>query len=100
MWRYAGISDMNRILMANAFTFVLQIAGSALFFTRMPFTYYIIGGVLQLGFIISIRFGYRILLVEKNRIKKSRIPATNVLIVGAGELGRKVIRDRCYRVPG
>ena len=45
MWRYAGINDMNRIIGASAVTTVLHVAGTIIFFTRMPLTYYIIGAV-------------------------------------------------------
>lgn len=90
MWRYAGINDMNRIIGANAATTVLHLVGSSIFFTRMPWTYYIIGAVLQFIFIVLIRFGYRIILVEKTKLKKvEKVPA---LVVGTGELGRKVVK--------
>ena len=67
MWRYAGINDMNRIILANLCTSVVQIVGTALFIRRMPITYYIIGALLQFVFVSLIRFGYRILLVEKKK---------------------------------
>ena len=90
MWRYAGINDMNRIIGASAATTVLHVAGSIIFFTRMPLTYYIIGAVLQFVFIVLIRFGYRIILTEKTKLKKvEKVPA---LVVGTGELGHKVVR--------
>lgn len=90
MWRYAGINDMNRIILANACTFVLQLLGTSIFFTRMPWTYYAIGGVLQLFLITLTRFAYRLFLVEKTKIKKTeRVPA---LVVGSGDLGRKVVK--------
>ena len=93
MWRYAGINDMNRIIISNFCTFVLQVCGSCLFFARMPLTYYVIGGVLQLGFIIAIRFGYRVFLVEKKKIVNRGTRSLGVLIVGAGELASRVIKD-------
>ena len=64
MWRYAGINDMNRIIGANLATCVIQIVGTALFVRRMPITYYVIGAVLQLLFVILIRliYGVRIFI--------------------------------------
>ena len=67
MWRYAGINDMNRIIGANLCTVIIHILGTALFVRRMPYTYYMIGGILQFLFISLIRFAYRILLVEKKK---------------------------------
>ena len=73
MWQFAGINDMNRIIGANALTTAIQIVGTTLVFPpvdhpRMPLTYYLIGALLQFIFIAGIRFGYRILLVEKRKV--------------------------------
>ena len=92
MWRYAGINDMNRIIGASLCTALLQIVGTALFIRRMPITYYIIGAILQFLFITLIRFGYRILLVEKRRIALRKAPIVPAMIIGAGETARKAIK--------
>ncbi len=92
MWRFAGINDMNRIIGANVVTALVQVIGTSLFIRRMPISYYVIGAILQFFFVVLIRFGYRILLVEKKKIdnrKNSTIPA---MIVGAGETARKTIK--------
>lgn len=90
MWVYAGLNDMNRIISGSLCASVLHVVGSLIFVRRMPITYYIIGAVLQLGFLIVIRFGYRVLLVEKKRLRReTKIPA---VVVGSGELGRRVIK--------
>lgn len=91
MWRFAGINDMNRIIGANAVTTLIQIVGTALFIRRMPITYYVIGAILQFLFLSLIRFGYRILLVEKKKVASKNSPAIPTLIIGAGETGRKAI---------
>ena len=96
MWRYAGINDMNRIIGANAVTVVLQVIGSMFIFPpgdhwRMPLTYYIIGAILQFVFITLIRFGYRILLVEKKKMTGRNTSAVPAMIIGAGETARKAI---------
>ena len=96
MWRYAGINDMNRIIGANLVTTVIQVIGTFFIFTpvgkhRMPYTYYVIGAVIQFLLIVLIRFGYRVLLVEKKRLsakKSANIPAA---IIGSGETGRKAV---------
>ena len=94
MWRYAGINDMNRIIGASAVTALIHVLGTVFFFPkRMPVTYYIIGALLQFTFIVIIRFAYRILMVEKKKIASRKLPMANLMIVGAGELGRKVILE-------
>lgn len=91
IWRYAGIHDMNRIITANVVTTIIHILGTVLFFTRMPITYYVIGGLLQFFLTVIIRFSYRALLVEKKRL--NRRGKTNVLVVGSGENGRRVLKN-------
>ena len=96
MWRYAGLNDMNRIIGANLVTAVIMIIGTFFVFTpegkhRMPYTYYVIGAVVQFLLIALIRFGYRALMVEKKRLsakKSANIPA---VIIGSGEAGRKAV---------
>lgn len=90
MWRYAGVNDMNRIIGASLATTVVHILGTVVFVCRMPIIYYVIGGLLQFAMVVSTRFAYRVLLTEKNRISRGeRVPC---VVVGTGELGRKVIK--------
>ena len=91
MWRYAGINDMNRIIGASLVTTIIQVVGTLIFIRRMPITYYVIGAILQFFFIVLIRFGYRILLVEKKKVADRRTPAVPCMVIGAGETARKAI---------
>ena len=90
LWRYAGINDMNRIILASLSTALLHVLGTTIFYTRMPVTYYLIGGLLQFGFIVIIRFSYRVLLVEKKRLRRGQ--KVRCLVVGSGENGRRVVK--------
>ena len=96
MWRFAGINDMNRIIGASVVTAIIQIIGTTFIFTpekygHMPITYYVIGAILQFFFISLIRFGYRILLVEKKKVNNRKTPTVPSIIIGAGETARKAI---------
>ena len=93
LWRYAGINDMNRIIGASVSTAIFHVIGTMLFFTRMPVTYYLIGAVLQFGMIVIIRFGYRILLVEKRRLRSRGLKKIDCIVVGSGENGRRVVKN-------
>lgn len=92
IWRYAGLNDINRIILANLCAALVMIVGTALFVRRMPITYYAIGAVLQLALIVFIRFSYRFFVVERQRIASRKLPAINVLVVGAGENSRRVVK--------
>ncbi len=92
MWRYAGLNDMNRIIGACLTTTVIQVAGTLLFVMRMPISYYIIGAVLQFAFIVIIRFSYRFLLAEKQKIANKGTQSVATLVVGAGDMGRRAVQ--------
>ena len=92
MWRYAGINDMNRIIGASLSASVLHVIGTLLFIRRMPISYYVIGAILQLGFLVLIRFAYRILLVEKKKVSARNIPTVPTMIIGAGETARQAMK--------
>lgn len=89
-WRQAGLHDLNRILMANLVTAAVHAAGTILFFTRMPITYYLIGAVLQFVFIAISRFFFRIWFLEKARLGRRNL---NVMIVGTGETAQILRRQ-------
>ena len=93
LWRYAGINDMNRIILANVCTIVVYVAGTAAFFMRMPVVYYVIGGILQFVFVVIIRFSYRALMVEKKKLRSKGLAKTNTIVVGSGENGRRVVKN-------
>lgn len=92
-WKYAGLNDLNRILLACLVTCVVQVVGSTVFVLRMPITYYIIGAVIQFCMIAASRFAYRLFLMERSRVR-SRRNATSipVMIVGVGETSHIVRR--------
>ena len=96
-WEYAGLNDLNRILLACLLTCVVQVVGSVVFVLRMPITYYAIGAVIQFVLIAASRFSYRFFLMERERVRRSRnggsIP---VMIVGVGETSH-VVRKHLER---
>lgn len=91
VWKYAGMHDFNRILVASFFTSVIHTIGTWVFLERMPLTYYILGAFIQFGFICAIRLGYRIFLMEKAKIVRHLSPAQNVMIIGSGSNARRVM---------
>ena len=89
MWRYAGINDMNRIVLASAITAIFQVVATLLFVDRMPLTFYFIGAALQFVFVSATRFAYRIIIVERNRISRKQALA---LVIGSGEEAHYILR--------
>ena len=95
MWRYAGINDMNRIILASVITTAIHVVGIMLIKRNatIPRGYYVGGAIAQFVFITVIRFAYRFILVEQKKLASRKLPAVNVMIVGAGETARKAIRQ-------
>lgn len=92
-WKYAGLNDLNRILLACFATCVVQVVGSVVFVLRMPITYYMIGAVIQFFMIAASRFSYRLFLMERSRVRSRRSAAAiPVMIVGVGETSHLVRR--------
>ena len=98
MWRFAGFSDINRVINANAVSCVIQIVGTIICsrdvpVSRMPYSYYAIGASLQFVLIFLSRFSYRIVTVELAKIAQNSASSVNVLVVGAGETARSFLRQ-------
>ena len=93
MWKYAGINDLNRILVANITTTVIYVIGSLVFVRRMPISYYCIGAVIQLCLIVVSRFAQRLMLIESKKLTSKKDAAFRAMIVGSGETGRMVLKQ-------
>lgn len=94
VWRYVSFTELARCLEATAITFVVQIAGTLIFFRRMPITYYCLGIMLQFMFTLGIRFSYRVFLIFKRKQMYQIDGATHrVMMIGAGEAGQLIMRD-------
>lgn len=90
MWRYAGVGDVNRIIIANIITITIHVVATILFYQRMPISYYVMGAFMQLFFVSFIRFAYRFVLLERRQIGKSN--AQNALVIGTKDNGSQTIK--------
>lgn len=95
IWRFVSYAEMSRILAVTFVTTVLYGLVVDFFILRMPYSYFLFGGVLQGAFTGGIRFSYRGLrrishIMESydrnNSLKKT-------LVIGAGEAGRTIARQ-------
>ncbi len=102
LWRYASVNELNRILGAWCLSTVFHVVGISVMvpnlpaeeaIIRMPFSYYLMGPVIQLCFTVAARFGFRLVNMERRRIKKSNQKQTNVMIIGAGSSGQVILRE-------
>lgn len=95
IWKFASFAELERIVWASGVSGIVHAVGITVFFSRMPISYYLIGTTLQFVFVAAIRFGYRFLLMERNKnAKLTQILTTSkVMLIGAGDAGQMILRD-------
>lgn len=94
IWRFVSYIELLRVVMASLVAFVGQTAGITLLFGRMPITYYVFGSIIQFILIISIRFSYRFILLERGRRASAQEHAEfRAMLIGAGSAGQMILRD-------
>ncbi|MBQ8266921.1 MAG: polysaccharide biosynthesis protein, partial [Clostridia bacterium] len=101
IWTFASYREFFNVAYATVCTFVIHTVGITLFvntigmgITRMPYTYYIFGVILQFMFVLFVRFAYRFILLERSRRAVARSKkSSRVMLVGAGSAGRMILHD-------
>ena len=94
VWRFVSYNEMMRVAAATMFTAAVQVILTELLFTRMPVLYYIGGAMIQFLAMCGVRFSYRALRIFKGFCNaKAENTYKRVMIVGAGEAGRMLLRE-------
>ena len=95
IWRFASYSELMRMILATAITFVFHCVGITFLFRRMPMSYYFFGIMVQFGLTLAVRFAYRFVLLERSKRKKEEeiAKAKKVLLIGGGKAGQIIQRD-------
>lgn len=101
VWTYASYREFFNVAYAMVCTFLMHTIGITLVakylingIERMPFSYYILGGILQFVLVLLVRFSYRFILLERTRRNVARSKdSKRVMLVGAGAAGRMVLHD-------
>lgn len=95
IWKFASFVELERITWATAILGAFHTIFITVFFQRMPVTYYILGIIIQLMLMLSIRFSYRFVSLERG--KRARLQqsseAHRVMLIGAGSAGQMILRD-------
>ncbi|MBQ8161452.1 MAG: polysaccharide biosynthesis protein [Clostridia bacterium] len=93
IWRFASINMLARTVLVSFLASVCHSVSITLIHGHMPITYHLVGALFQMGFMIAIRFFYR--LVQYVRSMRRRTDATTgrVMLIGAGAAGQMILRD-------
>ncbi|MBR4421446.1 MAG: polysaccharide biosynthesis protein, partial [Erysipelotrichaceae bacterium] len=92
IWRFASYNELINITIATVTCGVLNFVLTRFFGARMPFSYHVIGFLLQAMFAAMIRFSYRFYILLKRQQRNNR-NKTNVMLIGAGDAGLTILRD-------
>ena len=93
IWRFVSVDALMRIILAYVLLGGLSFACVALFGVHMPRSYYVWGLFFSFFCTSGIRFFYRGMRYLRNRAPLARKNAENVMIIGAGQAGRQLIRE-------
>ena len=95
IWRFASFVELERIALGSVATSVLHTVLITVLFQRMPITYYVVGTGIQFMLVLSVRFAYRFVLLERSRKDRAiqKAAASRVMLIGAGAAGQLILRD-------
>lgn len=102
IWKFASFTELQRIIYAMVITVTFHVIGSTVIINvleigttssanRMPFSYMIMGPIIQFVLISIIRFSYRFALFLK--AKQPNDAMTRIALIGAGAAGQTILRD-------
>lgn len=95
IWRFASFVELERIALGSAILGVIHAVFITLLFQRMPITYYIVGIAIQFVLVLTVRFAYRFVLLERSKKARAlqKATASRVMLIGAGAAGQLILRD-------
>ena len=93
LWKYASVIEAMRVAEATAITGIAHIIFITLLIRRMPLSYYAFGPIFQFLLILGVRYSYRAYLIMRRRYTRDVSSLKRVMIIGAGEAGRNIIRE-------
>lgn len=93
IWRFVSVDALMRIILAYVILGGLSFGCVKLFHIVMPRSYYVWGLLCSSFITAGIRFFYRGVRYLRNRVPGSQKGTENVMIIGAGQAGRQLIRE-------
>lgn len=95
IWRFASFFELKKLTYACITLLFIKALIVTSFVTRMPISYYVFGIGFQFLFSVVIRFSYRFILLLRDSRAGTEVEK-KVMIIGAGDAGRMIIRDINY----
>lgn len=93
LWQYASVNELISIVGATTVASVISYVYGLIFRVQMPRSIYVISWMLIMLSVGGVRFSYRIFWMAYFWSKKEKSAFKNVLIVGAGAAGSRIIKE-------
>lgn len=93
IWQFVSVDALMRIILAYVILGGLSFGCVKLFHIVMPRSYYVWGLLCSFFITAGIRFFYRGVRYLHNRVPGSQKGTENVMIIGAGQAGRQLLRE-------
>ena len=95
IWSFVSIDELYRIVLAYLCLSVLCGIVSVLLPVKMPISFYVLGMLFSFCSTVALRFSYRLLRYAAGGLhnRRSTQNGKNVMIIGAGEAGRALLRE-------
>ncbi|SCW40315.1 NDP-sugar epimerase, includes UDP-GlcNAc-inverting 4,6-dehydratase FlaA1 and capsular polysaccharide biosynthesis protein EpsC [Eubacterium ruminantium] len=93
IWKYASFVELFRVMVATIISGMAHTVLITALIRRMPISYYLFGMIFQFFLVLGIRFAYRFYLIMRNRYTRGTTIYKRVMIIGAGEAGKNVIKE-------
>ena len=91
IWSFASMSELVRLAVAWLMDAIMLPLFGYMLGLEMPASFWIVGGILGFASTTAVRFSYRLLRLLRSR--SGVRSAKRVMVVGAGESGRALIRE-------
>lgn len=92
LWIYAGISELEKIVVASLLASIIQFTGMRILRLPVPRSYYFLYAAFLVFCTVVTRFTYRLLRM-KLRKRYDDTSSDNVMIIGAGEAANMIIKE-------
>lgn len=93
LWKYASVNELVSIASATTIATILSYIYGKIFMMPLPRSIYIISWMLIMLFVGGVRFSFRVFRVAYFVNRGEKNVFRNVLIVGAGSAGAKLIKE-------
>ncbi|MBQ7176229.1 MAG: polysaccharide biosynthesis protein, partial [Victivallales bacterium] len=103
VWRFVGYRELIRCIVAGVVSVILYylvlshlVSETALFNIRgrMPFSYFVFGGLFQMTLLVGSRFVWRMLWLLFRRATSSKVGKIEfAMLIGGGSAGQLILRD-------